>query len=188
MFKKLFNLIMKIAIVSFIILFILAVARPLYLDYQANKKEIVVDKSGELAMPKIRAEKESAKKAVEEEKEANSTKNNSDSSDEEAWRLERKEEYDPFNFDDRILLYEGNINSDSMKKLMDILIEDVDSQTFSKVDISLNGSVITYNDKDSYVSSLLNFKNEISNDVKYNVSFEYNTIRTVVNKVIITNN
>lgn len=187
MFKNLFNLIIKIAIIIFTILFILAVIIPVYLKYQANKKEIVVDKSGELAIPKMRAEAEAARNEAE-KKESTIVYNYSNSTDEEDWKLERKKEYDPFNFDDRILLYEGNIDSKKMNTLMDILIEDVDSSTFSKVDININGNDLTYSDKDLYLSNLINFKNEIIEEGKYIVTFEYNTIRTVVNKVIITNN
>ena len=184
MFKNVFNLILKIIIILFIILFLLAVVRPAYINYKLNKKEVVVDKSGELAIPKMRAEAE----AEREKKEKNSSRNSNNNSSENTWTIERKEDYDPFNFDDRILLYEGNLNSDSMNKLMDILIEDVESPTFSKVDVKLNGVDITYSDKDTYSSSLVNFKNGISGDGTYTVNFEYNTIRTVVNKVIITNN
>ena len=184
MFKNVFNLILKIIIILFIILFLLAVVRPAYINYKLNKKEIVVDKSGELAIPKMRAQSEFEK----EKNEKNSSRNSNDDSSENTWTLERKEEYDFFYFDDRILLYEGDLNSDSMNNLMNILIEDVESQTFSKVDVKLNGVDITYTDKDTYSSSLVNFKNGISGDGNYTVDFEYNTIRSVVNKLIITNN
>lgn len=176
MLKKIFKIICKIIIFLLIILLFLAVIRPAYIKYKENKKVAVVDKSGELAVPKEKALKESQK----EEK-------NSES-DEEGWKLERKEEYDPFNFDDRILLYEGKINSNAMNELVDILIEDFDSKTFSKVDINLNGNDFSYSDKDTYISNLQNLKNSIIENGNYTVNFEYNTIRTTVNKLIITQN
>lgn len=157
--------------------FIFAVIKPAYINYKQNKKEVIVDTSGERATSKKKAEKEASSKNKKE-----------NDSDEDKWKLERKENYDPFTFDDRILLYEGNMNSDSMNKLMDILIEDVESKTYSKVDVSLGGTEISYSDKENYNLELINYKNLISSDGKYTVKFEYNTIRTVVNKIVITKN
>lgn len=181
MLKNIFNLILKIIIILFILLFFFAVVRPAYINYKLNKKEVIIDKSGELAIPKmIEAEIQKNEK--------NKSGNSNNDDNENAWKLEKKENYDPFTFDDRILLYEGNINSDSMNKLMDILIEDIESATFSKPDITINGADITYSDKDTYSSSLINFKTSISESDDYTVNFEYNSIRTVVNKIIITKN
>lgn len=71
---------------------------------------------------------------------------------------------------------------------MNILIEDFNSKTYSKTDIALNGDEITYEDKENYSSSLINFKNSISKNARYTVNFEYNKIRSVVNKIVITKN
>lgn len=177
MLKKIFKFIWTIILFLLILILFFAVIKPAYLDYKKNKKEVVVDTSGERATSKNKDKKEE------------SSKNNKNSNeDEEKWRLEKKENYDPFTFDDRILLYEGNMNSDSINKLMDVLIEDVESKTYSKVDVSLDGIDISYSNKDDYNSSLIDYKNSISKDAEYTVKFEYNTIRTIVNKIIITKN
>lgn len=179
MFKKIFKFIWTLILLLLLLVLFLAVIKPAYINYKQNKKEVVVDTSGERATSKKKAEKEANSK----------NKSNSDNdNDEDRWKLERKEDYDPFTFDDRILLYEGDMNSDSMKKLMDILIEDVESKTYSKVDVSLDGNDISYSSKENYNSELINYKNSISENSKYTVKFEYNTIRTVVNKVVITKN
>lgn len=173
MLKKILKNIFIIILLLLLALFFFAVIKPAYTDYILNKNEIVVDTSGERATSKNKV---------------NSiiTADESDS-DEDRWKLEKKDSYDPFNFDDRILLYEGNINSDSMNRLIDILIEDIDSTTYSKVDINLNGVEISYDDKDAYSSNLINFKNSISESNNYVVEFEYSALNAVVNKVIISN-
>lgn len=174
MLKKIFKTIWKIILLLLILIFFFAVVLPAYRDYKLNKKEVVVDTSGERATSKNKAEDVVADE-------------NDNSNDEDRWKLEKKENYDPFTFDDRILLYEGNLDSDSMNKLMDVLIEDVESKTYSKVDVELNGVNISYDDKDTYSSNLINFKNSISKNNNYVVEFEYSALRAVVNKVIIKN-
>lgn len=174
MLKKIFKTIWKIILFLLILLFFFSVVIPAYRDYKLNKKEVVVDTSGERATSRNKAIDDIA-----------SGKSNND--DGNSWKLERKDDYDPFTFDDRILLYEGNLDSDSMNKLMEVLIEDIDSKTYSKVDVELNGIGISYDDKDTYSSSLINFKNSISQGNKYLVEFEYSVLRAVVNKVVIKN-
>lgn len=174
MLKKIFKTIWKIILFLLILLFFFAVIKPAYTNYKLNKKEIIVDTSGERATSK--------NKVAETIAEINTTDN-----DEDRWKLEKKDSYDPFTFDDRILLYEGNLDSDSMNKLMDVLIEDIESTTYSKIDVNLNGTDISYDDKENYGSSLTNFKNSISSGNKYLVEFEYSALRAVVNKVIIKN-
>lgn len=174
MLKKIFKTIWIIIVLLLLALFFFGVVRPAYINYKLNKKEVVVDTSGERATSKNKIKNEQMA----------ADKNGSESS----WKVEKKDKYDPFTFDDRILLYEGNLNSDSMKKLMNILIEDFSSKTFSKPNISLNGTDITYENKENYSSSLNDFKNSISQNARYTVKFEYNKLRTIVNKIVITNN
>ena len=170
----------KIFLILFCILLFFSVIRPAYIKYKSNKKEVVVDTSGELAMTEYWNNKSNID-FIETEN-LNNKENNSD--DENKWKLERKE-YDPFVVDERILLYEGNIDSGKMNQLMDVLIEDITSQTYAKLDIVLNGNTITYSDIESYKNNLNSFKNSISSQSNYNVKFEYGT--GVVNKIIITN-
>lgn len=179
MFKKIFKFIWTLILLLLLLVFYFAVIKPAYINYKQNKKEVVVDTSGERATSKNKVENETS---------SSSDSDNNTDDDENKWKLERKEDYDPFTFDDRILLYEGTMTSDSINKLMDILIEDVDSKTYSKVDVSLDGNDISYSNKENYNSELINYKNSISENSEYTVKFEYNTIRTVVNKVVITKN
>lgn len=175
MFKKIFKFIWKIILFFLILLFFFAVIKPAYINYKQNKKEVIVDTSGQRATSKNKVSETSS-----------SGKSSTD--DGNTWKLERKDDYDPFTFDDRILLYEGNLDFDSMNSLMEILIEDVDSPTYSKVDVNLNGTDISYSaDIEKYSSSLNDFKNSISQGNNYLVEFEYSALRAVVNKVIIKN-
>ncbi len=165
MLKKIFKTIFIIILLLLLLLFFFAVIKPAYIKYKENKPKVVVDTSGERATSK--------------NKEKNSNKSNKKEIESE------KVEYNPFTFDDRILLYEGNIDSEYMTRLIDVLIEDIDSQMYSKVDINLNGTDISYNDKENYSLVLNNFKNSITKDAKYFVEFEYSTLNAVVDKVII---
>lgn len=174
MFKKIFKFIWRLIIFILILLFFFAVIRPAYINYKQNKKEVIVDQSRERATSKNKLKENLI-----------SEENNSNGDNENSWKLERKEDYDPFTFDDRILLYEGTLNSDSMNSLMEILIEDIESPTYSKIDINLNGIDISYDNKENYSSSLNNFKNSISNGKKYLVEYEYSALRAVVNKIVI---
>lgn len=173
MLKKIFKTIWKIVIILLLLLFFFSVIRPAYLNYKANKKEVVVDTSGERATSKNKV--------------SNSETSTTSEDDGNTWKLERKEEYEPVNFDDRILLYEGTQNGTYVERLFDVLIEDIDSQTYSKIDVNFNGVDISYDNKENYASSLNKFKNAVSSDGKYLVEFEYGTLNAVVNKVIITN-
>lgn len=170
MLKKIFKTICIIILLLLIILLFFAVVKPIYTNYKSNKKEVIVDKSGKRAT--------SENKVIEEVTDKDNNENK--------WKLERKE-YEPIIFDDRILLYEGNINSGLMNELMNILIEDIESQTFSKVDVKLNDMDISWNNKDMYSSSLINFKNSILENNMYIVEFEYNELKSTINKVIIKN-
>lgn len=163
MLKKIFKTILIILLLLLFVLFFFAVIKPAYISYKQNKPQVVVDKSGERATSKNKENDDKNKKEIESE----------------------EVEYNPFTFDDRILLYEGNINSEEMTKLMNVLIEDIDSQMYSKVDINLNGIDISYNDKENYRLSLNNFKNSIPKDGNYLVEFEYSSLNAVVDKVII---
>ena len=155
MLKKIIKSIWKIILFFLILLFFFAVVKPAYINYKENKNEVVVDKSGERATSKNKI-------AVEDK---------TSSEDGNTWKLEKKDSYDPFTFDDRILLYEGNIDATAMNSLMEILIEDIESPTYSKVDVSINGTNLSYDDKENYSSNLNNFKNSISANSKYLVEF-----------------
>lgn len=165
--KKILKIIFLIIIILLLIIIFWGIIRPAYIDYKLNKKTVEVDKSGELAVSK------------------NKKPNDSDS-----YKLEKKE-YEPFICDDRILVYEGKISSSFMNELIDILIEDIDSELYSKPDIhfenvnNLSSYDILYEDKNNYILVLNQFKNNILYDSSYEVSFEYNKTKTIVNKIII---
>ena len=162
MLKNIFKIIFIIILLLFILLIVFAVIRPEYIKYKQNKKEVVVDTSGERATSKNKV------------------------SDNEKNSSAQSKEYDSFTLDDRILLYEGDLNSDSMNKLIDILLEDIESTAFTKLDINLNGTELSYyDDKENYISNLNNFKNSIKQENNYYVEFEYNGIRSSIDKIIV---
>lgn len=165
MIKKIFKTILTIIIILLFILFFFAVIKPAYIQYKQNQPQVTVDKSGERATSK--------------DKEKDKDKDNKK-------EIESKEfEYNPFTFDDRILLYEGNIDAEAMTRLIDVLIEDIDNQMYSKVDVNINGTEISYENEENYTNVLKDFRNSISANGKYFVEFEYSTLNAVVDKVII---
>ena len=100
--------------------------------------------------------------------------------------------YNQFNLDNRILLYEGNQISEASKEAINILIEDADDPMYSKPIIvfenfNLTTNEITANNLDEYKYVLSSAKNSVENS-SCTFSFEYNTLKTYVNKIIITKN
>ena len=100
--------------------------------------------------------------------------------------------YNQFNFDNRLLLYEGNQISQGVKEAFDILIADADDPMYSKPTIvfknfNLTTNEITSNNLDEYKYVLNSAKNSIGNS-SCTFSFEYNNLKTYVNKIIITKN
>lgn len=165
MIKKIFKTILTIIIILLFILFFFAVIKPAYIQYKQNQPQVTVDKSGERATSK--------------DKEKDKDKDNKKEIESEEF------EYNPFTFDDRILLYEGNIDAEAMTRLIDVLIEDIDNQMYSKVDVNINGTEISYENEENYTNVLKDFRNSISANGKYFVEFEYSTLNAVVDKVII---
>lgn len=163
MIKKIFKTILTIIIILLFILFFFAVIKPAYIQYKQNQPQVTVDKSGERATSKDKEKDKDNKKEIESE----------------------EFEYNPFTFDDRILLYEGNVDAESMTRLIDVLIEDIDNQMYSKVDVNINGTEISYENEENYTNVLKDFRNSISANGKYFVEFEYSTLNAVVDKVII---
>ena len=163
MIKKIFKTILTIIIILLFILFFFAVIKPAYIQYKQNQPQVTVDTSGERATSKDKEKDKDNKKEIESE----------------------EFEYNPFTFDDRILLYEGNVDAESMTRLIDVLIEDIDNQMYSKVDVNINGTEISYENEENYTNVLKDFRKSISANGKYFVEFEYSTLNAVVDKVII---
>ena len=100
--------------------------------------------------------------------------------------------YNQFNFDNRLLLYEGKQINEATKEAFDILITDADDPMYSKPTVvfrnfNLTTNEITANNLDEYKYVLNSAKNSIGNS-SCTFSFEYNNFKTYVNKVIITKN
>lgn len=100
--------------------------------------------------------------------------------------------YNQFNFDNRLLLYEGNQQSKSVKEALDILISDADDSMYSKPTVAfknfnLSTDEISANNLEEYKSILKEVKNLVG-DRSCTISFEYNKLKTYVNKIIITKN
>lgn len=100
--------------------------------------------------------------------------------------------YNQFNFDNRLLLYEGKQQSQGVKEALDILILDADDPMYSKPTVvfenfNLTTNQITANNLDEYKYVLNSAKNSVGNST-CTFSFEYNNLKTYVNKIIITKN
>lgn len=192
---KVLKSIMSLIIILLILLLFFAVVRPVYMEYKQNKKQVVVDTSGERATSKNKVSMiEKIKNGITGDSDENSNYKISDEEMDEHGIKLKESEYTPFTFDDRILLYEGDANYKSINSLTNILIENIGSKTYSKPDVvfkNVNGietSHITYDNEATYSSVLNEFKNSINQNDKYTVSFEYNITKTIANKIIIEKN
>ena len=100
--------------------------------------------------------------------------------------------YNQFNFDNRLLLYEGKQISEATKEAFNILIEDANDPMYSKPvvvfeNFNLTTKQITANNLDEYKYVLNAAKNSVGNG-SCTFTFEYNNLKTYVNKIIITKN
>ncbi len=100
--------------------------------------------------------------------------------------------YNQFNFDNRLLLYEGKQQSKGVKEAIDLLIKDADDDMYSKPTVifenfNLTTNKITADNLDEYKYVLNSAKNNIGNST-CTISFKYNSLKTYVNTVVITKN
>lgn len=101
--------------------------------------------------------------------------------------------YNEFNFDNRLLLYEGKQSSSNTKAAINILIDNIDDSLYSKPIIAfenfdaLSSNEITPENLEEYRNVLKQAKNSLENNT-YNFSFEYNKFNTMINKIIISKN
>ena len=98
--------------------------------------------------------------------------------------------YNKFNFDDRILFYEGEQYDEAVKTVLDLLIENANETFYDRTAVTatnFGGNVsISFNgDVSEYQNSLRNLKNAVSSGM-YDVSFKYAGIMTFVNEIVIT--
>lgn len=114
-------------------------------------------------------------------------------SEESTFVVERKDYdgyYNKFVLDNTILLYEGSQINEATHELLDILIKDADDTLYSKPTVVLNNfglsqNTVTAADLENYKAVLKQAKSALGSSGS-NVSFEYNALKTMVNKVIIT--
>lgn len=148
-------------------------------DYKAENSRKTADKKDSLKEEKKKEEKEKEEIIENSEKFVVEEKN-------------YEGYYNQFNFDNRLLLYEGNQTGSSVKEVFEILIEDADDPMYSKPIIvfenfDLTTNEITANNLDEYKYILNSAKNTIGNS-SCTISFEYNKFKAYVNKIIITKN
>ena len=114
-------------------------------------------------------------------------------SEESTFVVERKDYdgyYNKFVLDNTILLYEGYQINQGTNELLDILIRNADDTLYSKPDVVLKNfglaqNTVTAADLENYKSVLKQAKNALGKSGS-EVSFEYNAVKTMVNKIIIT--
>jgi len=99
-------------------------------------------------------------------------------------------DYNAYNFDDAILLYEGEQTKSGVEVVLDKLITNAEGDFFSRPSVEIKNfksenREIVYTNKEEYISDLKNIKNSLSEE-NYEISFGYNFLHTAVNKIIIT--
>ena len=179
----------------FIILSILFFTALFYYQYQKMEKAGTIDKL--LGKDKV-CTNYSVTSTVNNNSNKNSEQNNSDiNTSREGKSLIKNNNYDEyynkFNFDNFFLLYEGEQNSYAINQVLDRLIKNIDDPLYSKPMVSfrnfnnLSNSEIGPNNLKEYRNVLNEAKNS-SQSGTFNVSFGYNNIKTIVNKIIIEKN
>ena len=126
----------------------------------------------------------------------NNSSNNSDTSssstNDEAKNINKQ--YDTYNFDNSLLLYEGENKGKSIITLLDKLLNNSNNNLYTNTTITIKnlGSLdktISYSYKDNnieeYKNNLEEVKNNIISEDIYIVSFGYSKRKTHVNEIII---
>lgn len=102
------------------------------------------------------------------------------------------EYYNKFNFDNVLLLYEGEQQSAATIAALDRLIQDADDSLYRKPKVEfknfsrLSRYEITPDNIEEYKQVLNESKKVIQKDSIYIFSFEYNKFNSIVDKIIIT--
>jgi hypothetical protein len=100
------------------------------------------------------------------------------------------QDYNAYNFDDSILMYEGDQNINGVNAVLERLIIDADDSFYSKPSVTLenfgNNNSIVYTDSEEYKSALNDIKNNLEDGASYNISFGYTALHAIVNEIIIT--
>lgn len=198
-----FYYIKKVLKTILVILVLLAIVGIGY-RYQVLKKEGKLDKVFALKQ-KNEYYKSEYSSNIEEKKEDNvenvakteiTTETETTENEESTFVVEEKDYdgyYYKFNFDNRLLLYEGEQTRASTEMAMDILIEDVDDLMYSKPTVEFRNfrgvstNEITADNLEQYKNVLYQAKNSLGNGT-YTFSFEYGNLNARVEKIIITKN
>ncbi|MBR3614576.1 MAG: hypothetical protein IKL55_05305 [Clostridia bacterium] len=129
-------------------------------------------------------------------KEEKNSKDNKKESSDGGYVVEEKNYdgyYNEFNFDARLILYEGKQHNGGTKEAFNILIADASDPLYSKPTIifenfdGLSTNVINADNLDEYKSVLEVAKNSLGGS-GCTFTFGYNKLKTIVNKVTITKN
>lgn len=112
----------------------------------------------------------------------------------EGYNESKKDEkdYNEYNFDDRLLMYEGEQAAGSVKAALEVIMQDATDDFYDNPNVILVNSAnsepteVTYQDADSYKSALMNISNSIDDNAKYTISFNYGALHAVAKDVVIT--
>lgn len=99
--------------------------------------------------------------------------------------------YNEFNFDNVLLMYEGDQNGKTTKEALERLIVDADDSLYTKPTVifqnfnGLSKNEISAENLEEYKNVLNEAKNSIKNEI-YNFTFEYSKFNAIVDTIIIT--
>lgn len=190
------HILKKIIKVSFIILIILLISFVVYRYYTLKKDGKLEKVFSNFESSSISNESLSTSTPIFNVDEDLEKEEKKESTHGEEYLVEEKNYdgyYNKFNLDTRILLYEGKNHPNAVKEVIDILIQDADDPLYLKPSVifqnfhDLSTNEITENNLDEYKNVLKTARNSIGGST-CTISFEYNKLKTVINKVIITKN
>jgi hypothetical protein len=104
-------------------------------------------------------------------------------------------DYNAYNFDDRILMYEGIGAYLRVETVLSLAIEDAQGTFYSRPNVrfencaNIENTEITIDDgTEAYIAFLENAKNKLNSDANFTISFEYGALHAAVHTIVITQN
>ena len=97
-------------------------------------------------------------------------------------------EYNSFVFDDRLLMFDGEQDGNTVIRVLETMLSDAEDDYYSNPKITvrnIGGIEGTFENNSDYISNLNTIKNSINQNGKYKISFGYNKTKTTANEVII---
>jgi hypothetical protein len=124
-----------------------------------------------------------------------STLNNAVSDFKDGYNNADTYDYNAYNFDDRILMYEGTGAYGRVEIVLNLIIGDAQDNFYSRPNVRFencanieNTEITPDNGAEQYIANLEDAKNKLNSGANYTISFEYGVLHSAVRTIVITQN